>query len=183
MTAPIASGWSGCRVGLAPTGKRRLCTAHTRNGRQGLDLIHVPFNGAAPAMISTIGGHTPISFISLPAAAAYIKDGKLRALAVTSGERSPAIPNVPTMAEAGFPGQESVFMQGLLFPARTPTDIIDRWYREVARIIAMPDVRGRLIALGFEPVVNTPEEFGAQIRFEVARWTRVIGEARIKTIE
>ena len=149
----------------------------------GLDLIHVPFNGAAPAMISTIGGHTPISFISLPAAAAYIKDGKLRALAVTSGERSPAIPKVPTMAEAGFPGQESIFMQGLLFPAGTPTDIIDRWYREVARIVAMPDVRGRLIALGFEPVVNTPEEFGAQIRFEAARWTRVIGEARIKTIE
>ena len=149
----------------------------------GLDLIHVPFNGAAPAMISTIGGHTPISFISLPAAAAYIKDGKLRALAVTSGERSPAIPNVPTMAEAGFPGQESIFMQGLLFPAGTPTGIVDRWYREVARIVAMPDVRGRLIALGFEPVVNTPEEFGAQIRFEAARWTRVIGEARIKTIE
>jgi tripartite-type tricarboxylate transporter receptor subunit TctC len=87
------------------------------------------------------------------------------------------------MAEAGFPGQESIFMQGLLFPAGTPTDIIDRWYRGVARIIAMPDVRARLIALGFEPVVNTPEEFGAQIRFEAARWTRVIGEAQIKTIE
>ena len=149
----------------------------------GLDLVHVPFNGAAPAMAFTLGAHTPCAFISLPGAAAYMREGKLRALAITSGARSQAFPDVPTMAENGFRDQESVFMQGALFPAGTPQDIVDRWYRELSRIMALADVRRHLATLGFEPVVNTPEEFGAQIRSEVMRWSRVIREAHIKVID
>ena len=149
----------------------------------GLDLVHVPFNGAAPAMVSTIGGHTPVCFVSLPGAAANINEGKLRALAITGSRRAPGFPNVPTMTEAGLANQESVFMQGILFPAGTPKAIVDQWYGEVARIAAMPEIKDRLLTLGFEPVVNTPEEFGAQIRMETARWTKVIREAGIRAME
>jgi tripartite-type tricarboxylate transporter receptor subunit TctC len=143
------------------------------------DLVHVPFNGAAPAIVSTIGGHTPIAFVGLPAAASNIQDGNLRALAITSSKRSPAFPDVPTMAEAGFPDQESVFPMGLLAPAGTPREIVDLWYREIVRIVALPDVKGRLAALGFEPVANTPAEFSSWIEKEVPRWAKVIRDAKI----
>ena len=149
----------------------------------GLDLVHVPFNGAAPAMMSVMGGHVPIAFISLPAAVTFIKEGKLRGLAITSNARSKLLPKVPTMAEAGFENQESIFMQGVLFPAGTPQDIVDRWYREIAVIVALPEVRDRLTSLGLQPVVNTPASFAAQIKSEVARWSKVIRDAGIKPIE
>jgi len=149
----------------------------------GLDLAHVPFNGAAPAMTSTVGGHTPIAFISLPGAAPFIQDGRLRALATTGSARSAICPDVPTMVEAGFADQVSVFMQGILAPAGTPREIVDRWQRELARIMARPDIRQRLAALGLEPVVNSPEAFGAHIKAEVARWSRVIRAAHIGASE
>jgi tripartite-type tricarboxylate transporter receptor subunit TctC len=145
----------------------------------GLDLVHVPFNGANPAMMSTIGNHTPISFISLPAAANYIKAGRLRALAITGSVRSQIFPDIPTMEEAGVPGQVSFFMQAILLPAGTPREIVDRWHREVARVMKLEAVRQRVLSLGLEPVVNTPDEFGAQIKSEVARWSHVIRQARI----
>jgi tripartite-type tricarboxylate transporter receptor subunit TctC len=148
-----------------------------------LDLVHVPFNGAVPAVAATIGGHTPVCFISLPGAAANIKEGKLRALAVTGSKRAQSFPDVPTMAEAGFANQESVFMQGILFPAGTPKVIIDQWYGEISRVAATQEIRDLLMALGLEPGVNTPDEFGAQIKMEAARWTRVIREARIRTAD
>jgi len=149
----------------------------------GLDLIHVPFNGAAPAVLSTIGGHTPIMFSALPSAAANIKDGKLRALAVTSAKRYPEFPDVPTLAEAGVPGQESEFIACVLAPAATPKPIIDTLYREIARMIVLPDVKERLAAIGFTPVANTPEEFAVELKAEVARWAKVIRDAKIPKIE
>jgi tripartite-type tricarboxylate transporter receptor subunit TctC len=149
----------------------------------GLDLVHVPFNGASPAMMSVVGGHVPIAFISLPAAVTLIKEGKLRGLAITSNARSKLLPEVPTMAEAGFGDQESIFMQGVLFPAGTPQDIVARWYREIADIIALPEVRDRLTSLGLEPVVNTPASFATQIKSEVARWSKVIRDAGIKPVD
>jgi len=145
----------------------------------GLDLVHVPFNGANPAMMSTIGNHTPISFISLPAAAAYIKEGRLRALAITASTRSEPFTDVPTMAEAGIPDQVSFFMQGILLPAGTPRSLVDQWHRELHRVMALADIRRRVVALGLEPVVNTPDEFTSEIRTEVARWSKVIRQARI----
>jgi tripartite-type tricarboxylate transporter receptor subunit TctC len=149
----------------------------------GLDLIHVPFNGAAPAVLSTIGGHTPIMFSALPSAAANIKDGKLRALAVTSGARYPEFPDVPTLAEAGVPDQESAFIACVLAPAGTPKPVIDTLYREIARMIALPDVKERLAAIGFTPVANTPEAFAVEIKAEVERWAKVIRDAKIPKIE
>ena len=149
----------------------------------GLDLIHVPFNGAAPGVLSTIGGHTPIMFSALPSAAASIKDGKLRALAVTSGRRDPQFPDVPTLAEAGVPDQELQFIACVLAPAGTPKPVVDTLYREIARMIVLPDVQQRLAAIGFTPVVNTPEEFAVELKTEVARWAKVIHDAKIPKIE
>ncbi len=109
----------------------------------GLDLVHVPFNGGGPAMTSTIGGHTPIAFTSLGNAAPSIKDGKLRALALTSARRLAEFPDVPTMAEAGLPELVTGSMQGVVLPARTPKPIVDRWHADVAKIVALPEIRDR----------------------------------------
>jgi tripartite-type tricarboxylate transporter receptor subunit TctC len=149
----------------------------------GIDLVHVPFNGAAPAMTSTIGGNPPAAFISLPAAAAYIKSGQLRALAITSAARSSAFPDVPTMAEAGFPDQVSEFMQGVLLPAGASRDLVDRWHREISRIVALHDIRERLAMLGLDAIANTPEAFSARIKSEVPRWAKVIQLANLKAID
>ena len=149
----------------------------------GLDLTHVPFNGAAPAVLSTIGGHTPIMFTALPSAAANIKDGKLRALAVTSAERDPQFPDVPTLTELGFPDQVSTFIACILAPAGTPRPIVDTLQREIARMIVLPDVKQRLAAIGFTPVADTPDAFAAELRSEVARWAKVIADANIPKVE
>jgi tripartite-type tricarboxylate transporter receptor subunit TctC len=146
----------------------------------GLDLVAVSFNGGGPAITSTIGGHTPILYTSISTAAGHIKQGTVRALAVTGALRSPALPDVPTLAEAGAPGQESDIILGVLVPAGTPRGVIDRLHREIVRIVALPDVRERLSALGFEPIASTPEEFADRIRWEIDKWAKVIRAANIK---
>jgi tripartite-type tricarboxylate transporter receptor subunit TctC len=146
----------------------------------GLDLVAVSFNGGGPAITSTIGGHTPILYTSISTAAGHIKQGTVRALAVTGAQRSPALPEVPTLAEAGAPGQESDIILGVLVPAEAPQDVIDRLHREIVRIVALPDVRERLSALGFEPIASTPKEFADRIRWEIDKWAKVIRTANIK---
>jgi tripartite-type tricarboxylate transporter receptor subunit TctC len=146
----------------------------------GLDIVHVPFNGAGPAIQSTVAGHTPIAFTALPPAAPLAKGGQLRALAVTGKTRSEALPDVPTMEEAGITGQEADTLQGVLVPARTPKDITDLLYHEIVKIVHEPDVKEKFAALGFDPVANSPEEFTAQIKVEIAKWGKVIKDANIK---
>jgi tripartite-type tricarboxylate transporter receptor subunit TctC len=146
----------------------------------GLDLVHVPFNGAGPAIQSTVAGHTPIAFTALPPAAPLAKGGQLRALAVTGKTRSETLPDVPTMEEAGIKGQEADTLQGVLVPAHTPKDITDRLYHEIVKIVHEPDVKEKFAALGFDPVANSPEEFTAQIKVEIAKWGKVIKDANIK---
>jgi tripartite-type tricarboxylate transporter receptor subunit TctC len=119
-------------------------------------------------------------FVSLPSVASGIRDGTLRPLAVTSAKRSTAFPDIPTLGESGFPNQESVFLLGFLAPAGTPKDVVDLLYREIAKVAGSADIKARLITLSFEPVANTPEEFGAQIKDEVDKWGRVVREAKIK---
>ena len=145
-----------------------------------LDLVHVPFKGAGPAVGSTLAGHTPIAFVALPSATTQIADGKLRALALTTPKRWPSLPNLPTLAEAGVSNQESDVMVGLLAPTGTPREIVDLLQREIAAIVALPDVRARLAAFGFDPVANKPDEFAARIKTEFARWAKVIKDANIK---
>lgn len=148
---------------------------------QGLDLVPVMFAGAGPAIQSTVGGHTPVAFTAMPPAAPQVKEGMLRALAVTSATRSSALPDVPTMAEAGLPGQEAYTLQGALAPAGTPKEIVDLLYREILKAVALPDVKERFAALGFDTVANTPDQFAAQIKDEVVKWAKVIRDAKIKT--
>jgi tripartite-type tricarboxylate transporter receptor subunit TctC len=167
----------------AGTGQSAQLAAELFKLAFGLDIVHVPFNGGAPAMNSTIGGHTPMAFNALPSAASLIKEGKLRALAVTSGTRAPEFPDVPTLEEAGAPGQVSLFFQGIVAPAGTPKEIVDQLYREIDKILARPEVKERLAAIGFAVTVSSPEEFQAQIKSEMARWAKVIRDANIKRIE
>jgi tripartite-type tricarboxylate transporter receptor subunit TctC len=146
----------------------------------GLDLVHVPFNGGGPAVAAVVAGHAPIGFNALTPVVPQIQDGKLRALAVTSKTRSRILPDVPTMTEAGYPGIAGDSWVGLLVPAGTPKDIVGVLYRDIARIIAVPEMRDRLASLGFEPVVSPPEEFASQISAEIETWGNVIRAAHIK---
>jgi tripartite-type tricarboxylate transporter receptor subunit TctC len=148
--------------------------------RFGLDLVHVPFAGAAPAVGAVIAGHVPIVFSALPPAVAAIKEGQLRALAVTAARRAAALPDVPTMAEAGIADQEADTLTGILAPAGTPESIIRKLNSEIKRAVEQPDVRDKLTVLGFEPVLNTPEEFSARIQTEMAKWEKVVHDAHIK---
>ena len=145
-----------------------------------LDIVNVPFNGAGPAIASTVGGQTPIAFTALPPTTPHVKSGALRALAVTSARRSSAIPDVPTMAEAGITGQEAETMQGVLVPSGTSREIVGRLNREIVRIVALPEVKERLAGLGFEAIANTPEEFAAYIKSEISKWGKVVRAAGIK---
>jgi tripartite-type tricarboxylate transporter receptor subunit TctC len=146
----------------------------------GVDLVHVPFNGAGPAINSVIGGHTPIGFTALTTAVQQANAGTLRALAVTGAKRSPALPDVPTVAEAGLPDQEAYTWQGVLVPARTPKEIVEFLHRALVKVVAEPDVKERFAALGFDPVANSPDQFAAQIRTDIAKWAKVIRDANIK---
>jgi tripartite-type tricarboxylate transporter receptor subunit TctC len=149
----------------------------------GLDLVHVPFGGAGPAIQSTVAGHTPLAFTALPPAIQQVREGTLRAYAVLSEKRVAALPNVPTMAEAGIPDQEADTLTGIVIPAATPRAIIDQWQREVARIVASPDVAEKLATLGFIPIANSPDEFARRIEIELKKWAKVIQDAKIPQIQ
>ncbi len=143
-----------------------------------LDLTHVPFSGGGQAITSTIGGHTSMAVSAVPTAVPYVRGGNVRALAVMSASRASALPDVPTMAELGRP-LEADIVTGLLVRAGTPQEIIDLLHREVVKVMALPEVRDRLVTLGFEPVASTPEAFATWIRDEIAKWGKVIREANI----
>ena len=147
-----------------------------------LETASVPFGGAGPAIQSAVGGHTPVAFSALPPAAPQVQGGKLRALAVTSAKRSAALPDVPTLAEAGFKGQESETMQGLFVPAGTPKDLVDLLNKEIVKVMALPDVKEKCAQLGFDVVANTPAEFATYIKTDVAKWEKVIKDAKVPQI-
>ncbi|HWZ38728.1 MAG TPA: tripartite tricarboxylate transporter substrate binding protein [Bradyrhizobium sp.] len=145
-----------------------------------LDLVHVPFTGAAPAVQATIGGHTPIAFTALPSSLSAIQAGQVRAVALAATERAEQIPDVPTFAEEGVKGQEADTLTGIVAPAGTPREIVELLAREIAKSVAKPDVRERLAALGFKPVANTPDEFTARIKLEIDKWGKVVRDANLR---
>ena len=145
-----------------------------------LDLVHVPFTGAGPAIQATVGGHTPIAFTALPPALSAVQSGQLRALGVASTERAAGMPDVPTFAEQGVKDQEADTLTGIVAPAGTPKEIVDLLYREIARIVAQPDVKERLTVLGFKPVANTPDQFGDRIKLEMDKWGKVVRDAKLR---
>jgi tripartite-type tricarboxylate transporter receptor subunit TctC len=145
-----------------------------------LDLVHVPFTGAAPAVESTIGGHTPVAFTALPSSMSAIRAGQVRAIGLAATERAAQLPDVPTFAEQGVKDQEADTLTGIVAPAGTPKDIIELLSRTIAKGVAEPEVRERLMTLGFRPVANTPDEFAARIKMEIEKWGKVVHDANLK---
>jgi tripartite-type tricarboxylate transporter receptor subunit TctC len=145
-----------------------------------LDLVHVPFAGAAPAVEATIGGHTPVAFTALPSSLAAIQAGQVRAIGLAATERAEQLPDVPTFAEQGVKDQEADTLTGIVAPAHTPKEIVDLLAREIAKAVAQPEVRKRLVTLGFRPVANTPDEFAARIKVEVDKWGKVVHAAGLR---
>jgi tripartite-type tricarboxylate transporter receptor subunit TctC len=146
----------------------------------GAEIVHVPYKGAGPAMLDVLSGQVQLYFATLPAALPHVKSGKLAAVALTSARRSPALADLPTVAESGVPGYEASTWYGVLAPARTPAGVIERLHGDIVRILAQPEFRERLQAQGFDPVGSSPEEFRAFIRSEIAKWGKVVRDAGIR---
>jgi tripartite-type tricarboxylate transporter receptor subunit TctC len=140
----------------------------------GTDAVHIPFKGGAPATQALLAGDTQFMFDNLANAMAQVKAGKLKALAVTTARRSPLVPDLPTMAEAGLPGFDISTWYGLFAPAGTPPAIVAKWNAEVTKILNTPDVRARLVADGAEPAPNTPEQFAQMIASELVKYARIV---------
>jgi tripartite-type tricarboxylate transporter receptor subunit TctC len=146
----------------------------------GLDLVHVAYNSGGLAIGSTVAGHTPVSFGALPPAVPHVREGRLRALAITSGRRSHALPDIPTTAEAGHPNVAGDIWTAVLLPTGTPREIAAQLHRGIVDALALPEVRDRLTSLGYEPVGNSAEACAAQMRAEAAKWAGLIRDAGIR---
>jgi tripartite-type tricarboxylate transporter receptor subunit TctC len=147
--------------------------------KTGIDMVHVPYKGGGPAVTDTLGGQVQLLFVSLPAALQYVKAGRLRALAVTSDQRSVAAPDIPTIAESGVDCVVNSWY-GALVPAKTPPAIVAKLQAAFAKVLATPEIRQKLLAQGAEATSSTSAEFDRLIRDELAKWDYVIREARIK---
>jgi len=146
----------------------------------GIDVVHVPYKGGAAAMTDIIAGQVAYYFGTMPSSMPLAKAGKLRALAVTSLTRSPAAPEVPTIAESGYPKFETAAWYGLMFPTGTPREIVARTNAATMVVLALPDIRERLVHEGSEPLGSTPAQFGAYIKAEIAKWSGVVKAANLK---
>lgn len=145
-----------------------------------INVTHVAYKGATGALVGVAAGEAGLAFYSASAAMPYVKQGRLRALATTGEKRSPTIPDLPTVAESGLPGFETVAWAGLLVPAGTPKPAIAKLYGEITRIIQMPDAKDRLAAIDFEPVGNSPDEFAFYIKKDIVKWAKVVKESGAK---
>ena len=146
----------------------------------GIDMVHVPYKGGGPAVQALLGGQVQLNFATIVSVLPHMRSGKLRGIAVTTAKRSPAAPDIPTIAESGVPGYDHGPWNGFLAPAKTPRAVIARLNEETARILQLPETKAVLNNEGAEPVGNKPEEFGAIIREETAKWAKVIKAAGIK---
>lgn len=140
----------------------------------GVDMVHVPYKGGSPAMTDVIAGQVQLMFNGIPSSMPHLRSGRVRALAVTTATRSAAAPELPTIAEAGFPGAESTSWTGILVPAGTPAPVIAKLHGAFVKALQFPDVVARLSADGAAPVGNSPTDFGAYIKSELAKWGKVV---------
>jgi len=164
------------KLSFASTGVASVghLTGELINNLAGIKITHVPYKGSGQAVTDILGGHVNIMYSGFSSTLAHIKAGKLRALAVTGPKRSPALSEVPTIAEQGFPGVEATAWYGVLAPAGTPKPVITRLHGDLVKILEQPDVVQRLDGLGFEIAATTPEQFGAYIRSEIKKWAKVV---------
>lgn len=146
----------------------------------GIDMQHIPYKGRASAIPDLLGGRVTMMFDNMPSSLPLVREGKLRALGVTSAKRSPAAPDIPTIAESGLPGFEAVSWFALFAPANTPRPIVDKLQAEVSKILKMPDVSKKLMDLGLEPSGSTPDELAAYQKTEIAKWSKVVKDSGAK---
>jgi len=147
----------------------------------GVDLVHVPYKGAALVITDVIAGHVPIGFVLLPGALPQVRAGKLKALAVTTNQRVAAAPNLPTMAEAGVPGLDLVDWAGILVPAGTPNEVISRLNQDISKVVRSTEVRQRWIDQGLEPRATTSDELAAAIKSDIDKWGKIVRDAGIRS--
>jgi tripartite-type tricarboxylate transporter receptor subunit TctC len=166
--------------GSPSTGSTPHLAGELFNALAGVKMVHVPYKGAAQGLTDLIGGRLQLSFDNIPPAIPHIRSGKLRALAVTAAKRSPLLPELPTVAEAGLPAFDVSAWFGLLVPAATPGAVVRRLHAETVKALREPAARERLEGLGFEVVGSTPEQFAAHVQSEAARWSRIIRESGAK---
>jgi tripartite-type tricarboxylate transporter receptor subunit TctC len=146
----------------------------------GIDMLHVPYKGSAPALTDLIGGQVQLMFDSLPSSMPFVKSGAIRALAVTTSRRSSALPDVPTVAEAGYPGFSINTWYGVWAPAGTPAAVVQRLSSEISAIVRLPEVRAQFEKLGAEPVGNTLAEFTAFTKSELVKWAGIVKQSGAK---
>jgi tripartite-type tricarboxylate transporter receptor subunit TctC len=146
----------------------------------GIEMVHVPYKGSAPSLVGLMSGEVQLLFTSIPAALPHVSANRMRALGVSIFQRSNALPNVPTINEAGLPGYYAASWYGLLLPAGAPRGVVATLSKEIVAIMRVAEVRGKMLAQGFEPVGDTPGEFARFIREEIARWEKVVKSAGIK---
>ena len=167
----FASGGSGTGVHLAGELLKSMAS---------IDILHIPYKGVALAIPDLLGGRVTMMFSPISVAVPIVRERKLRALAVTSLQRSPAAPDLPTMDESGLRGFETTSWFGLLAPAATPTTIVSKLHLETVKVLASADVRAKIADLGMEVIGNTPDEFATAIRSGIPKWAKVIKESGIK---
>ncbi len=146
----------------------------------GIEMVHIPYKGAAPAVVDLLGGQVSLAFVSLPAALPHIKAGKLTALGISAPQRSAVAPEVPTIAESGLAGYALENWYGALAPAGTPKDVVNKLNSEIVKILQMPEVKERLNSQGFEIRTSTPEQFAAYIKSEIVKWAKIVKDSGAK---
>jgi tripartite-type tricarboxylate transporter receptor subunit TctC len=169
----LSFGSAGTGTAVHLTGELFKSVAH-------LDITHVPYKGGGPALSDLIAGQIPMGVQNITTIVPYVRGGRIRALGISSLERSPALPDVPTVAEQGFPGFEAREWYGLVAPGGTPRAIVMRLNQEIVRIINLPDIRARLLDLGADMVGDSPDQFGAHIKAELVKWSKLLKETGIR---
>jgi len=161
----------------AGSGSQPHLTAEMFKTMTGVNILHVPYKGAAPQMVGLLGGEVAVTWATAPSGVPFVKSGKLRGLGVSTSRRMPALPDVPTIAEAGVPGYDVMGWNGLVGPANMPPAVVQKINAAVVRIFNAPEVRERFIALGSEPIPSTPEEFASLMKAELPKWARIVKES------
>lgn len=171
---------AGLSYGSAGTGSTPHLAGELLKARTGLNMVHVPYKGGGQAMGDLVGGTLPVLFTAVAGAQQYVKNGKANAIAVSAAKRVPSLPDVPTLAESGVPGFVSDSWVGLLAPANTPKEIVDKLARELNAVVNMPDTRERLATLGIVPSGNTSEAFASEIQNDLKKYSETVKTAKIR---
>ena len=161
----------------AGSGSQPHLTAEVFKTMTGVNLLHVPYKGASPQMVGLLGGEVAVSWATAPSGVPFVKAGQLRPLGVSGAKRMPALPDVPTIAEAGVPGYDAMGWNGMVGPPNMPPAVVQKINAAVVAIFKTPEVRERFVALGSEPIPSTPEEFASLMRAELPKWAKIVKES------